>query len=66
MRRTRHPVLPAVAMAPTGNLALHAVNALLDQLPQRGRDLFAAEFDVVLHDRTSTSFKNDPPLQILA
>ena len=36
-------------------------DALFDHLQQRWKDLFAAEFDVVLYDLTSTYFESDPP-----
>jgi len=35
--------------------------ALFSHLVQRWRDLFAAEFDVLLYDLTSTYFESDPP-----
>lgn len=36
--------------------------ALFSHLQQRWKDLFAAEFDVLLYDLTSTYFESDPPL----
>lgn len=36
-------------------------DALFDHLQQRWKDLFAAQFDVVLYDLTSTYFESDPP-----
>lgn len=35
--------------------------ALFSHLQQRWKDLFAAEFDVLLYDLTSTYFESDPP-----
>lgn len=35
--------------------------ALFDHLQQRWKDLFAAQFEVVLYDLTSTYFESDPP-----
>ena len=35
--------------------------ALFSHLQQRWKDLFAAEFDVLLYDLTSTCFESDPP-----
>jgi hypothetical protein len=35
--------------------------ALFDHLTQRWRDLFNAQFDVLLYDLTSTYFESDPP-----
>jgi len=35
--------------------------ALFSDLQQRWKDLFAAEFDVMLNDLTSTGFESDPP-----
>ena len=35
--------------------------ALFDHLQARWKDLFGAEFDVVLYDLTSTYFESDPP-----
>lgn len=35
--------------------------ALFSHLKQRWKDLFAAEFDVLLYDLTSTYFESDPP-----
>ncbi len=35
--------------------------ALFDHLQQRWKDLFAAHFEVVLYDLTSTYFEGDPP-----
>jgi len=37
-------------------------NALFAHLVERWRDLFGAEFDVLLYDLTSTYFESDPPL----
>src|SRR4029434_6811922 len=36
-------------------------SALFDHLTERWRDLFAAKFDVLLYDLTSTYFESDPP-----
>ncbi len=36
-------------------------NALFSHLVQRWRDLFGAEFDVLLYDLTSTYFESEPP-----
>lgn len=36
--------------------------AFFSHLQQRWKDLFAAEFDVLLYDLTSTYFESDPPL----
>lgn len=36
-------------------------DALFSHLVQRWRDLFGAEFDVLLYDLTSTYFESDPP-----
>jgi hypothetical protein len=36
-------------------------SALFSHLVQRWRDLFGAEFDVLLYDLTSTYFESDPP-----
>ena len=36
-------------------------NALFGHLVQRWRDLFGAEFDVLLYDLTSTYFESEPP-----
>ena len=35
--------------------------ALFSHLRQRWQDLFAARFDVLLYDLTSTYFESDPP-----
>jgi transposase len=35
--------------------------ALFVHLQQRWKDLFAAQFDVLLYDLTSTYFESDPP-----
>ena len=35
--------------------------ALFSHLQQRWKDLFAAEFDILLYDLTSTYFESDPP-----
>ena len=36
-------------------------SALFDHLTERWRDLFAAKYDVLLYDLTSTYFESDPP-----
>jgi transposase len=36
-------------------------SALFEQLRARWKDLFAAKFDVLLYDLTSTYFESDPP-----
>ena len=36
-------------------------NALFDHLTQRWKDLFNAQFDVLLYDLTSTYFESEPP-----
>lgn len=36
--------------------------ALFDHLTQRWRDLFAAKYEVLLYDLTSTYFESDPPV----
>ena len=43
------------------DLLLEHKAALFDHLQQRWKDLFAAEFDVLLYDLTSTYFESDPP-----
>jgi hypothetical protein len=43
------------------DLLLQHKPALFDHLTQRWRDLFNAQFDVLLYDLTSTYFESDPP-----
>ena len=43
------------------DLLLAHKSALFDQLTQRWRDLFNANFDVLLYDLTSTYFESEPP-----
>ena len=42
-------------------LAPGAQAALFDHLTARWKDLFNAQFDVLLYDLTSTYFESDPP-----